>query len=94
MASPENPMSGDRVDVLDRLSVSQHCKQCKYCAVIAKSVSPRIAELIEAADAYATGYMQDEAEEDPRWYVCGAEQRKAAQRVFAAIHACRQGDEK
>lgn len=52
-------------------------------------IAPRIAELIDAADAYSRDYMVDEAEDDPKWHVCGPDQRKAAQRVFAAVRACR-----
>jgi hypothetical protein len=91
----ERPMSGDRVDVLEafddlRQFAHPHLTAIEDFARFSNARA-RIAELIEAADAYATGYMQDEAEDDPKWFVCGAEQRKAAQRVFAALAACREG---
>lgn len=61
-----------------------NCERCSRHIAIASS---RIAELIAAAEAYATDYMQDEA--DGSAYVCGEEQRLAAKRVFAALAACK-----
>lgn len=49
-------------------------------------------ELFNATKAYANDYMQDEADE--QHWVCGAEQRDAAKRVFAAIATPTLADEK
>jgi hypothetical protein len=96
MASPENPMSGDRVDVLSVIkamdSALDDANTGPPGAICVRAIC-RIEELIKAAEELLADH--------DRWLdegviasTVGTRTDKARKRLAAALRACRQGDEK
>ena len=82
-----------KLDVLKAIRVAEaYCYDAgaANAARNAKSARNAVAELIEAAEAYYSGYCQDEAAEDGCDFTgCTREQHEAAARLRDALARCR-----
>ena len=88
-------MDEAKQDVLKAIRVAEaYCYDAgaANAARNAKSARNSVAELIEAAEAYYSGYCHDEAAEDGCYFTgCTREQHEAAARLRDALARCRSG---